>query len=133
MFPGTNAEISVGHAATPFGQYSVAQALAASSPLWLVKSISAEKHSIQSLMDWLLPKFSAAHLKMLPGSTFSFLLPRCGLLPPLAGVASAVAARERRMKAFMICEREQCTGLSTFLLALPTFYTQILPCLCTLD
>ena len=75
--------------------------MAASSPLCLVKSISAEKHSMQDLMVWLLPKFSAVQRRMLPGSTFSFLLPPC-LLPPLAGTASAVADRERRMKAFMV-------------------------------
>merc|ERR1719433_1659007 len=46
MFPGAIAEISVPQAATPFGQYWVAQVLAASSPLCLVKSISAAKHSM---------------------------------------------------------------------------------------
>merc|ERR1719331_3309678 len=116
MFQGAIAEISVPQAATPFGQYWVAHVLAASSPAWLLKSISAEKHLMQSAMVWLLPKFSAVQRRMLPGSTFSFLLPPCLLPPPLAGTASAVAARERRMKAFMllICEREQCTGLSAF-------------------
>merc|ERR1719180_604540 len=54
-------------------------------------------------MVWLLPKFSAVQRRMLPGSTFSFLLPPCPcLLPPLAGTASAVAARERRMKVFIV-------------------------------
>merc|ERR550525_2175389 len=103
MFSGAIAEISVPQAATPFGQYWVAQALAASSPAWLLKSISAEKHLMQSAMVWLLPKFSAVQRRMLPGSIFSFfLLPPCCLRPPLAGTASAVAARESRMKAFIL-------------------------------
>merc|ERR1719433_2038385 len=103
MLPGTMAEISVPQAATPLGQYWVAQALAASRPAWLLKSISAEKQSMQSLMVWLLPKFSAVQRRMLPGSILSFLffLPPWRL-PPLAGTASAVAARERTMKAFMV-------------------------------
>merc|ERR1719180_372982 len=56
-------------------------------------------------MVWLLPKFSAVQRRMLPGSTFFLRLPPCPcpcLLPPLAGTASAVAARERRMKAFIV-------------------------------
>ena len=70
--------------------------MAASSPLWVLKSISAEKHSMQALMVWLLPKFSTVHLQMLPGSAFSFPAPLpCSLLPPLAVVASAVAAQRK--------------------------------------
>merc|ERR550519_1786839 len=71
MLPGTIAEISVGQAATPLGQYWVAQALAASRPAWLLKSISAVQR------------------RMLPGSILSFFwafLPPCRL-PPLAGTA----------------------------------------------
>merc|ERR1712001_662896 len=89
MLPGTMAEISVPQAATPLGRYWVAQALAASRPVWLLKSISAEKQSMQSLMVWLLPKFSAVQRRMLPGSLLSFLF-----LPPWRLLRTVVVQRK---------------------------------------